>query len=103
MDPFEVDDDNRPHLFKHMFDAAGQAIHIGLPDILDLYVWDAVRYYPADLSLGDAHWLMIGEVEGQIVTIPLAPPKSGDSRKCRPIGLYPAGQNERVQYFEDRR
>jgi hypothetical protein len=102
-DPFEVDAGNLPHLFKHMFAADGRLLYIGLEDVRDLYVWEAVLYYPADLSVGDAHWLMVGEIEGIVVTVPLAPPNSGDRKKCRPIGLYQASDAERERYRNDRR
>ena len=86
-DPFEVDADNRPHLF---------------PNVLDLYIWNEALYYPADLAKGDAHWLLVGEIEGVVITVPLALPKSGDPAKCRPIGIYPAAADEKDRYIEDR-
>src|SRR5258708_37742255 len=90
-DPFEVDAGNWPHLYKHTFERPNRRpVRIELPDVLDLYVWDRAFFYPADLEVGDAHWLLVGEIDGFVITVPLAPPKSGDPTKCRPIGLYPA-------------
>jgi hypothetical protein len=102
-DPFEVDADNWPHLYKHSFERprGGRPVRIELPDILDLYVWNGVLYYPADMDAGDAHWLLVCEVEGIVVTVPLAPPRSGDPTKCRPIGLYPAAATEEDRYRQD--
>ena len=59
-------------------------------------------FYPADLEKGDAHWLLVGEVEGIVMTVPLAPPRSGDPTKCRPIGLYRAAAMEEDRYRQDR-
>lgn len=33
-----------------------------------------------------AHWLMLAEVTGRVLVVPLAPANSGDWRRCRPIG-----------------
>lgn len=102
-DPFEVDADNWPHLYKHTFERPnGQPVRIELPDVLDVYVWGGAVFYPADLDAGDAHWLLVAEIERVVVTVPLAPPRSGDPAKCRPIGLYPAAASELDRYMEDR-
>jgi len=102
-DPFEVDADNWPHLYKHTFVRPdGRPVRIELPDVLDLYIWNEALYYPADLAKGDAHWLLVGEIEGVMITVPLALPKSGDPAKCRPIGIYPAAADEKDRYIEDR-
>jgi hypothetical protein len=101
-DPFEVDPVNRPHLYKHFFTRPdGRPIRIDLSDLLDLYVWRGVVFYPADLERGPAHWLMVGEIDGVIVTVPLAPARSGESSKCRPIGLYVAAAAEQDAYRRD--
>ena len=100
-DPFEVDAKNWPHLFKHFFQRGGRPVRIGLEEIMDLYIWDAARYYPADLAAGNAHWLMVGDVEGIIVCVPLAPSRSGDAKKCRPIGIYQAAAEEVKSYLRD--
>jgi hypothetical protein len=99
LDPFEVDDDNRPHLFKHMFGPPERPLWIGLADILDLYVWDAVRYYEA--VKGPADWFLVGQIERIIVAVPLAPPRSGDPAKCRPIGIYEATGDPLKTYLSD--
>jgi hypothetical protein len=101
-DPFEVDSANRPHLYKHAFTRPdGRPVQIELPDILDLYAWGAVLFYPADLREGDAEWLLVTAIEGVIVTVPLAPARSGDPSKCRPIGLYAASASEQDRYRQD--
>lgn len=103
-DPFEVDAVNRPHLYKHTFlRPDGRTLRIELPDVLDLYVWNAGLFYPADPADGDAHWLFIGEIEGVVISVPLAPPQSGDPRKCRPIGLNVATNLQQDRYRQDRR
>ncbi len=89
-DPFEVDDDNRPHLFKHAFCDA--------EDIYDGYIDGDPVYVKADTE-GNADWLMIAMIPGAIITVPLSKPKSGDPSKCRPIGLYFASHSEQQQYF----
>src|SRR5665811_305804 len=44
-------------------------------------------FYPARPP---AHWLMVAEVSGRVLTVPLAPANSGGRRRCRPIGCYVA-------------
>lgn len=93
---------NRPHLYKHTFSRPeGVPIRIELADLLDLWAGGAVLLYPADLDKGPAHWLMVGEVDGVVVTVPLAPPRSHNPAKCRPIGIYPASATEREAYRHD--
>jgi hypothetical protein len=102
-DPFEVDADNWPHLYKHTFQRPdGRPVRIELLDVLDRYGWGGMLPYPADLGEGDAHWLLVGEVEHVVITVPLAPPRSGDARRCRPIGIYEAAAEERENYYRDR-
>ena len=88
-DPFEIDD-QAAHLFKHP--------HRGIDDIYDLWRSDPL-FYPAKPP---AHWLMVGEVEGQVLVAPLAPPDSGDASKCRPIGCYEAAAHLAARYRDDR-
>ena len=84
-DPFEIDD-QAAHLFKHA--------SLGVADIYD--VWrSAPLFYPARPP---AHWLMVGEVGGRVLVVPLAPPDEETTRKCRPIGCYEASM-ELVQRF----
>jgi hypothetical protein len=88
-DPFEVDD-QAAHLFKH---AA-----LGLDDVYE--VWQSnPLFYPAKPP---AHWLMVSEVGGRVLVVPLAPPDSGDPARCRPIGCYDAADHLRKRYREDR-
>lgn len=78
-DPFELDADNRPHLVKHPYSE---------DDLYDIY-YDA-HYYPAREG-GAADWLMVGQPPGERpLVVPLAPPRSGDPSKARPIGIYNA-------------
>jgi len=101
-DPFEVDSMNWPHLYKHAFARPnGRPLTIELSDILDAYVWGAALFYPADLGHGDAHWFLVTAIENVVVTVPLAPARSGDPTKCRPIGLYAASRSEQDQYRRD--
>ncbi|WP_022923241.1 hypothetical protein [Serinicoccus marinus] len=87
--PFEVDQ-QAAHLFKHP--------HLGLDDVID--VWDAdPMFYPAKPP---AHWLMIAEVDGRVLVVPLAPSRSGDARACRPIGCYEATSGLAATYRRDR-
>ncbi len=72
-DPFEIDR-QAAHLFKH----AG----LGIDDIQDVWQSDPL-FYPAK---SPAHWLMVAEVHGEILVVPLAPSNSNDPTRCRPIG-----------------
>lgn len=88
-DPFEIDD-QAAHLFKH---AA-----LGIDDVYDVWRSDPL-FYPAKPP---AHWLMVAEVSGRVLAVPLARPDSGDRRKCRPIGCYDAATHLAARYREDR-
>lgn len=88
-DPFEVDD-QAAHVFKHP--------HLGLADVREVWMSDPL-FYPAKPP---AHWLMVAEVAGTVLLVPLAPARSGDPRKCRPIGCYEAGHYLARHYREDR-
>ncbi len=88
-DPFEVDT-QAAHLFEHS--------HLGLQDVYDVWVSDPL-FYPAKPP---AHWLMCAEIAGRVLVVPLAPARSGDPRRCRPIGCYEAAQNLAHQYRRDR-
>jgi hypothetical protein len=89
-DPFEVDA-QAAHLFKHP--------HLGIDDIDDVWA-SGPLFYPAKPP---AHWLMCAEIGGRVLMVPLAPSRSGDPRRCRPIGCYEASQALAVQYRKDRR
>ena len=41
---------------------------------------------------------MIAEIPGDLIAVPLAPARSGDPRKCRPIGLYRPNARLAAQY-----
>ena len=88
-DPFEIDD-QAAHLFKHPM--------LGLDDAREVWASDPL-FFPA---IPPAHWLMVAEVAGQVLVVPLAPPDSGDPRRCRPIGCYVAALHLAAQYREDR-
>ncbi len=88
-DPFEVDA-QVAHLFKHP--------RLGLEDIEDVWRSDPL-FYPAKPP---AHGLMVAEVGGVVLVVPLAPADSGDPAKCRPIGCYPAANHLATRYREDR-
>jgi hypothetical protein len=88
-DPFEIDD-QAAHLFKHP--------HLGLEDVYEIWRSDPL-FYPAKPP---AHWLMVAEVAGRVLVVPLASPDSGEPRKCRPIGCYEAAAHLAARYREDR-
>ena len=88
-DPFEIDA-QAAHLFKHP--------RLGIDDVKDVWRSDPV-FYPAKPP---AHWLMVSEVAGRVLVVPLAPPNSGDARKCRPVGCYEASVALAARYREDR-
>jgi hypothetical protein len=88
-DPFEVDR-QAAHLFKHP--------HLGIDDVYDVWRSDPL-FYPAKPP---AHWLMVAEIAGRVLVVPLAPPDFGDSSRCRPIGCYVASEHLATGYREDR-
>ena len=88
-DPFEIDD-QAAHLFKHP--------RLGVEDIYEVWQSDPL-FYPAKPP---AHWLMVAEVAGDVLVVPLAPPDSDDPTKCRPIGCYVAATHLVTRYREDR-
>jgi len=90
IDPFELDD-QLLHLYKHQ----------GM-DLCDIYeVWtDNPLFYPGRED-GPADWLMVGEVPGAILLVPLA--AGNRPNKARPIGVYRANTDLDRQYREDSR
>ncbi len=88
-DPFEIDR-QAAHLFKHP--------HLGIDDVYDVWRSEPL-FYPAKPP---AHWLMVAEIAGRVLVVPLAPPDSGDAGKCRPIGCYVAADHLATRYREDR-
>ena len=63
IEPFEVDE-QAAHLFKHP--------HLGMGDVIDAWSSDPL-FYPAKPP---AHWLMVAEVGGRVLIVPLAPSRS---------------------------
>jgi hypothetical protein len=49
-----------------------------------------------------ADWLIVTEVAGRVLVVPLAPADSGDTKDCRPIGCYDAAEQLARRYREDR-
>jgi hypothetical protein len=45
----------------------------------------------------------VARVPGAIIIVPLAPSRSGDLRKCRPIGIYQPSRALAARYEEDSR
>jgi len=88
-DPFEIDR-QAAHLFKHP--------HLAIDDVYDLWRSDPL-FYPAKPP---AHWLMVAEIAGRVLVVPLAPPDSEDPTKCRPIGCYESAAQLAEQYRSDR-
>lgn len=87
--PFEIDR-QAAHLFKHP--------HLGLADVID--IWNSrPLFYPARAP---AHWLMVAEVGGRVLMVPLATSRSGDPSTCRPIGCYEASSGLAATYRRDR-
>ena len=87
--PFEIDG-QASHLFKHP--------GLGLDDIGEVWTSDPL-FYPAKPP---AHWLMVAEVSGRVLIVPLAPSNTGDPSRCRPIGCYVAAEHLARRYREDR-
>jgi hypothetical protein len=88
-EPFEIDD-QVAHLFKHPA--------LGIDDVYEVWRSDPL-FYPATPP---AHWLMVSEVAGRVLVVPLAPSDARDQTKCRPIGCYQAAPNLAIRYREDR-
>lgn len=99
-DPFEIDRDNRPHLYKHLPVAGGRYVAVGEVDLYDLYVTDSPLFYPARED-GPADWLMVGQIPAMLLVVPLAPPRSGRTDMCRPIGIYSPPRDLRESYLRD--
>jgi hypothetical protein len=45
---------------------------------------------------------MCAEAGGRVLVVPLAPARSGDPHRCRPIGCYQAADRLAAQYRRDR-
>jgi hypothetical protein len=79
-----------PTCFKHP--------RLGIEDIRDVWAADPM-FYPAKPP---AHWLMVAEVEGTVLMVPLAPARDDNPKRCRPIGCYPASKHLADRYRSDR-
>lgn len=88
-DPFEIDT-QAAHLFKHPY--------LGIEDVTEVWGSDPL-FYPA---IPPAHWLMCAKVSGRVLVVPLAPSRSGDPARCRPIGCYEASAELAAHYRRDR-
>lgn len=87
-DPFEIDFDNETHMLKHGYSR---------DDLVDVWYSEPL-FYPAKDG-DEADWLMVAEVPGALVlSVPIAPPRSGDHRRCRPIGIYKATSELAAMY-----
>jgi hypothetical protein len=75
-------------------------IHPGQGFLITIHRAGDPLFYPARPP---ARWLMCAEVGGRVLMVPLAPARSGDPRRCRPIGCYEASQALAAQYRKDRR
>ncbi len=88
---FEVDDGNRAHLFSHEY--------YGEQDLDDVLEHDSVLL-EANLTKGDADWLLVGQPPGEPpLVVPLAPSRHGNVRQARPIGIYPADGDDLKRYL----
>lgn len=87
--PFEIDQ-QAIHGFEHP--------RLGVADIGDVWAGDPLLY-PARPP---AHWLMVAEVAGQVLVVPLALSNTGDSARCRPIGCYVAADHFTRRCRKDR-
>lgn len=98
-DPFEIDGGNRVHLVKHLpGDDLGKPVAVDPEDVLDVYLYGDPAFFEAKED-GAADWLMVGMLPGLVICVPLAPPNSGDARRCRPIGIYKPSEEDRFRYL----
>jgi hypothetical protein len=88
-DPFEIDS-QAAHPFKHA--------PFGIDDVFEVWQSDPL-FYPA---VPPAHWLMVAQIDGDVLVVPLAPADSGQAAHCRPIGCYMAATHLADRYLEDR-
>lgn len=80
-DPFEIDDRNRAHLAKH-------------PPFTEEDVYDAFFSDPIFVQAEPpAHWLMIANIPGDIVVVPVMPAAS--RHQMRPLGIYRGSSRHR--------
>lgn len=89
-DPFEIDHGNDHHLAKHAPFTAE-----------DLY--DAFMDHPVfvDAPHEPAHLLMIAEIPGDMVVVPVMPAR--EPTQVRPIGIWRAGRKHREVFWNEYR
>lgn len=90
-DPFEWDMDNLPHLLDDPY--------YGPDDALDV-LHDAPECYEDD-SGGAGDWLLVGEVPGAILTVPVAQSRYSGLSKVRPITIFEAPDELAARYLHD--
>jgi len=73
-------------------------VAVGPEDVLDAYIYGDPAFYEAEPA-GSADWLMIGQIPGLVICVPIAPPNSGNVRFCRPIGIYKPSIEDRNRYL----
>jgi hypothetical protein len=71
----------------------------GIDDIYEIWNSDPL-FYPVKPP---AHGLMVAEIAGEVLMVPLAPSDHDDPTRCRPIGCYLAAKHLADRYKEDRR
>ena len=88
--PFEIDDDNRPHLAKHFPYTA--------EDLADAWNDPKALFVPAALD-GPADWLLVARLPGgDLIEVPVTTARSGEWSRCRPIGIFQAGTRTTGSY-----
>jgi len=69
-----------------------------MDDVMDAWSSDPLFY----VAKPPAHRVMFAEVSGRVLVVPLAPSRSGDPSKCRPIGCDEASAGLAATYRRDR-
>ncbi|CAN5733609.1 hypothetical protein BH18ACT2_BH18ACT2_15310 [soil metagenome] len=69
-----------------------------MPEVYEVWISEPL-FFPAKPP---AHWLMVAEVAGLVLVVPLAPPDSGHRTRCRPIGCHVVAKHLADRYREDR-
>jgi hypothetical protein len=101
-----------PHRLRHSFITAALDAGVPLRDVQEAAshadprttmryeIWNSdPLFYPAKPP---AHWLMVAEIAGEVLMVPLAPSDHDDPTRCRPIGCYRAAKHLADRYKEDR-
>jgi hypothetical protein len=92
VNPFEWDDDNLPHLHDDPY--------FGPEDALDVFKDDPECY--EDDSDGSADWILVGQVPGEILMVPIAQSRYSGFSKVRPITVFPAPESLKERYRQDK-